>query len=206
MKLILARHGNTFEADQPAYYVGSQQDLPLVEFGKAQAVRLGKIWAQYYPNLAAVYTGPLRRMIATAEIALQTMSSDICSQIDTRLNELDYGLWSGLTSAEVKQRFGEEDYERWEKHSQWPQRGEWGESEAAVIERIQCFAQEITSRYLPEQCVCVVASGGCLRYFLTLIPHKLEELAEKQQLKIATGRMCVMQYQHGQWQLESWNQ
>ena len=41
MKLILARHGNTFGPQDKVTWVGSTNDLPLVEEGLAQAQRFG---------------------------------------------------------------------------------------------------------------------------------------------------------------------
>ena len=206
MKLVLARHGNTFETDQPAYYVGSQQDMPLVALGRTQAARLGQALAQQCPDLTAMYTGPLKRMIATAQLALEAMGSPLHSQVDSRLNELDYGCWSGLTSQEVKHRFGLQDYENWERLSQWPTQAGWGESEAAVIARIQDFVANIVMRHAEDEQVCVVASNGCLRYFLTLVPGAFQRHVTQQQMKIATGHVCHFSYYQDQWTLDVWNQ
>lgn len=206
MKLVLARHGNTFESGQPAYYVGSQQDLPLVAFGHAQAALLGQALAQHCPHLTAVYTGPLQRMITTAQLALEAMHSPLHSQVDLRLNELDYGAWSGLTSQEVKDRFGVQDYENWERQSKWPTQAAWGESEGAVIDRIQSFVADLETRHAEHEQVCVVASNGCLRYFLTIVPGAFEQYVAQHQLKIATGHVCQLSYHRGQWTLDAWNQ
>jgi probable phosphoglycerate mutase len=206
MQLVLARHGNTFESGQPAYYVGSQQDLPLIAFGHVQAALLGQALAQHCPDLKAMYTGPLKRMITTAQLALEAMNSPLCGHIDSRLNELDYGVWSGLTSQEVKDRFGAADYENWERLSQWPTQARWGETEAGVIARIQSFVADLVSRHAEHEQVCVVASNGCLRYFLTIVPGAFEHYVAQQQLKIATGYVCQFSYHQGQWTLDAWNQ
>jgi broad specificity phosphatase PhoE len=205
MNLILARHGNTFLASEPAYYVGSQQDLPLVPFGIEQATAIGHDLAQQHGHLAAVYSGPLNRMRSTAQFALEAMHSPLPVHIDERLNELDYGLWSGLTSQEVRQRFGDEEYEAWERQSQWPKLGEWPESEQSVTARITAFAQDLTQRYTQDDTILVVASNGCLRYFLKLIPGAFEEKVQHRQLKIGTGHLCHFQYQNDAWTLHYWN-
>ncbi|PJD93876.1 MAG: phosphoglycerate mutase [Legionella sp.] len=205
MKLILARHGNTFRADESAFYVGSQHDLPLVEFGITQAKLLGQCLSKMKP-LTAVYTGPLLRMQATAQCALQEMHMDMKSIIDERLNELDYGLWSGLTSQEVKQRFGDDDYERWERQSLWPEKGAWGESEPEVIDRIRSFSEELIRRHADQDQVLVVASNGCLRYFLKLVHGAFDQQVAKKQLKIGTGHLCQLSYNNAQWHLDFWNQ
>lgn len=205
MKVILARHGNTFNAGEAAFYVGSQQDLPLVPFGETQAHLIGELLSQHYPALAAVYTGPLLRMKATAQLAMDAMRCSISCQMDARLNELDYGLWSGLTSQEVRQQFGEADYLQWEKQSIWPSQAAWGESEAKVIERIQSFANDLLNHHALNEDILVVASNGCLRYFLTLVSGGFEKKVAEQQLKIATGHLCQLHYQEGQWSLDFWN-
>lgn len=206
MNLILARHGNTFLANEPAYYVGSQHDLPLVPFGIEQAQAIGLNLLKQNCHLTAVYTGPLQRMKSTAQQALNSMHSDLPIILDERLNELDYGLWSGLTSQEVRQRFGDADYEAWEKKSSWPSQGQWSESEDAVIARITAFAHDLAQRYTEQDTILVVASNGCLRYFLKLIPNAFEEKIQQQQLKIGTGHLCCLQYQNNAWTLKYWNQ
>ena len=57
-----------------------------------------------------------------------------------------------------------------------------------------------------EDTVLVVASNGCLRYFLHLVPGAFEEKVAQRQLKIGTGHMCRFQYHEGKWALEYWNQ
>ena len=42
MKLIIARHGNTFDPKDKVVWVGSRNDLPLVSKGVAQAHNLAK--------------------------------------------------------------------------------------------------------------------------------------------------------------------
>lgn len=206
MNLILARHGNTFLATEPAYYVGSQEDLPLVPFGIEQGQAIGRSLLQENCHLSAVYTGPLQRMQSTALEALNAMHCVLPIIIDDRLNELDYGLWSGLTSQEVRQRFGEVEYNAWEQTSQWPLQGKWLESESAVIARITQFAQDLVQKYSQGDTVLVVASNGCLRYFLKLIPGAFEEKTQQHQLKIGTGNMCYLQYRNNGWNLKYWNQ
>lgn len=206
MDLILARHGNTFQAQEPAYYVGSQHDLPLVPFGLEQATAIGLALKKQPGHLAGVYSGPLQRMRTTAQYALQAMQSALPIEIDERLNELDYGLWSGLTSHEVRQKFGDDDYEAWERQSQWSRKGEWAESEPTVIARITEFAEDLVQRYTAHDTVFVVASNGCLRYFLKLVPGAFAEKIAQGQLKIGTGHLCHLRYEHGKWAVVSWNQ
>ena len=206
MNLILARHGNTFHAQEPAYYVGSQHDLPLVPFGIEQATAIGFALKQRNCQLAGVYSGPLQRMRATAQHALQAMACSLQIKVDERLNELDYGLWSGLTSQEVRQRFGDADYEAWERQSQWPLLGEWAETEQVVTARMTAFAEDLVNCHAEHDNILVVASNGCLRYFLKLVPGAFEAKVAQGQHKIGTGHLGQLQYRHNKWTLISWNQ
>lgn len=206
MKLILARHGNTFNAHEPAFYVGSQHDLPLVAYGIEQAKAIGHALLQQDVNLTAVYTGPLLRMRTTAQEAMRVMQNGLQEIVDERLNELDYGLWSGLTSQEVRQEFGDEDYERWEQQSIWSRQGKWGESEQVVVNRINDFTNNLVKHHAENDTVLVVASNGCLRYFLKLIAGAFEEKVTQRQLKIGTGHLSQLHHQQGIWVLDYWNQ
>lgn len=205
MDLILARHGNTFQSGEPAYYVGSQHDLPLVPFGILQAQSIGQTLLEEHCHLAAVYTGPLQRMRTTAQQALLAMHCPLQAVIDPRLDELDYGLWSGLTSEEVRARFGDGEYESWEHQSQWPLSGKWSESAEAVTARITDFAQDLVQRHAHQDKILVVASNGCLRYFLKLVSGAFEEKIAQRQLKIGTGHVCQLQYHQNIWSLDYWN-
>ncbi len=206
MKLILARHGNTFEAHESAYYVGSQHDLPLVPFGMEQAQAIGQALHHLGCHVTSVYTGPLKRARSTAQIALTVMHSSVQEVVDERLNELDYGLWSGLTSQEVRQRFGDAEYEAWERQSQWPAGGEWGETEQEVMARIGDFVNDLVKHHAEQDTVLVVSSNGCLRYFLKLVPGLFEQYVAQRQLKIGTGHLCQLTYEHKLWTLDYWNQ
>lgn len=204
MEIILARHGNTFAPGQPVVWVGSQNDLPLVESGKEQAKKLGKVLLQANISPVAVYTGPLQRMTNYADILLKEMNLAIKPIIDMRLNEVDYGKWSGLTSEEVCAQFGKDQFEKWEKESKWPNNSGWGESEELVVKRIRQFAQDCAQKF-PNETILVVASNGCLRYFLDLIPGELAKRITDKTIKIATGNMCKLSYKNATWRIDYWN-
>lgn len=206
MELILARHGNTFKKGEPVVWIGSQNDLPLVESGQEQAKMLGKALLVSNQIPTAVYTGPLQRMTTYARIILAELKLNIKPVIDTRLNEVDYGKWSGLTSKEVCEKFGMDEFENWEKHSKWPIKGEWGESVQILTQRIRHFADDLAQHYGQNEKILVVASNGCLRYFLDLIPGELQNHIDNQTAKIATGNMCKLTFNGKSWKLNFWNQ
>lgn len=205
MQLILARHGNTFQSNQNVVWVGSQNDLPLVDSGIDQAKHLGQMLLAARVKLDAIYAGPLQRMVSYADILLQEMQLMLKPVIDWRLNEIDYGQWSGLTSKEVQEKFGKEAFYRWESYSEWPQQSEWGESADLVTHRIRDFVDSLLAIHHHHETILLVASNGCLRYFLNLIPGALEKYIANKEVKIATGHVCKLSNQDTQWFVDAWN-
>jgi broad specificity phosphatase PhoE len=105
--LYLVRHGTTTMNVENRYR--GRRDIPLDAQGYQDAVdaaiRLSK------EGLAAVYTGPLRRTIATAQIiADEARVPDI--RILHGLINVDYGAWEALTAQEA-QIFDPEAFEKY---------------------------------------------------------------------------------------------
>src|SRR6266567_1614100 len=95
-RLYLVRHGTTALNVQNRYR--GRRDIPLDAQGYQDAVDAARRLSAV--GLAAVYTGPLRRTIATAQII-----ADAAGVPDLRilhgLNNLDYGVWEGMTADEA---------------------------------------------------------------------------------------------------------
>jgi broad specificity phosphatase PhoE len=96
--LYLIRHGTTTMNVENRYR--GRRDVPLDAQGYQDAVDAARRLSDV--GLAAVYTGPLRRTIATAQIiADEARVPDL--RILHGLNNVDYGVWEGMTSAEAEQ-------------------------------------------------------------------------------------------------------
>jgi broad specificity phosphatase PhoE len=255
MNLILARHGNTFEAGETPTWVGCRNDLPLTKTGIEQATILAHYLKNNNLKLVDVYCGPLQRTRIYAKTILNELlsppviparkpkfssqnakhnrqlnklnikSSHLDSRfsswdnnvaafystqnfepiIDQRLNEIDYGEWSGLTNSQVREQFGAEELERWEKYSKWPTTGNWKGSEAATVAKVTAFVDDLIKKYPSNTTILAVSSNGLLRYFLKLIPNEFDIRIKNQTLKIATGKMCKLIYENNQWKIDFWN-
>jgi probable phosphoglycerate mutase len=57
---VIVRHGNTFEAGEPARRIGARTDLPLTPAGVAQAEALGRHFAQQGWHFGRALVSPLR--------------------------------------------------------------------------------------------------------------------------------------------------
>lgn len=76
-----------------------RRDIPLDAQGYQDAVDAARVLSDV--GLAAVYTGPLRRTIATAQIiADEARVPDI--RILHGLTNVDYGVWEGMTAHEAE--------------------------------------------------------------------------------------------------------
>jgi broad specificity phosphatase PhoE len=94
--IYLVRHGTTTMNVSNRYR--GRRDVPLDAQGYQDAVDAARALSS--TGLSAVYTGPLRRTIATAQIiADEALVPDL--RILHGLNNLDYGAWEGLTSDEA---------------------------------------------------------------------------------------------------------
>ena len=94
--LYVVRHGTTTMNVQNRYR--GRCDVPLDAQGYQDAVDAARQLSGV--GLAAVYTGPLRRTIATAQIiADEARVPDL--RILHGLTNVDYGVWEGMTSTEA---------------------------------------------------------------------------------------------------------
>lgn len=96
-QLFLVRHGTTTLNVQNRYR--GRRDVPLDAQGYQDAVDAARLLSPC--GLSAVYTGPLRRTIATGQIiADEALVPDL--RILHGLNNVDYGAWEGLTAQEAE--------------------------------------------------------------------------------------------------------
>jgi broad specificity phosphatase PhoE len=95
-RLYLVRHGTTTLNVENRYR--GRRDIPLDAQGYQDAVDAARRLSAV--GLTAVYTGPLRRAIATAQIiADEARVPDL--RILHGLNNVDYGAWEGMTANEA---------------------------------------------------------------------------------------------------------
>ncbi len=95
-RLYLVRHGTTTLNVENRYR--GRRDIPLDAQGYQDAVDAARRLS--CAGLTAVYTGPLRRTIATAQIvADEARVPDL--RILHGLNNVDYGAWEGMTAEEA---------------------------------------------------------------------------------------------------------
>ena len=157
LKLYLVRHGET--AWNQFYRYQGHTDVPLSETGfkQAQLVACRLITKP----LTAVYASDLSRARQTAEIIADGHGLTVTA--DPALREVNYGLWEGLTLAEI--------------NAQYPGlRDKWladpenmavpgGESLGSVRDRAVAFIEKIRRQH-PDGTVVIVTHGGLIAMLL----------------------------------------
>src|SRR5579859_5454316 len=99
---LLLRHGQTPMSVQKRY--AGRTDVPLTETGLAQAAAAAKRLAS--AGLDAIVASPLQRTVQTAEAVAAVTGVAVVT--DDGFRETDFGVWDGLTFAEVRERWPSE--------------------------------------------------------------------------------------------------
>lgn len=151
IELYLFRHGRT-TWNAAGRYQG-HADVDLDDLGRGQALAVGQRCRSIEP--VALYSSDLRRC---ADVGRQVeLATGVELRLDDRLRERDVGLWSGLTRAEIKERFADE-FEQWQHGDEEVKPG-GGESAGDVIERIKLFVDTVRSDVGSGSVVAVTHAG-----------------------------------------------
>ena len=150
--IYLARHG---ESDwNAANRFQGHSDRPLTDLGREQARALADLVAG--ENVEAIYASPLSRALETARIVAARTGLAVVE--DEGLREVDTGSSSGLSRAEVQERYPE-GFERWTSGGAgW----EDGESYEEMAERVLAAVNRIAAAH-PGGRVLLVSHGGPIR-------------------------------------------
>jgi len=198
--LIIARHGNTFTADQTPTRVGGRTDLPLVETGRAQAKKLG-VWLKdnhFIPEIT--YCSNLSRTKETAEIAIKELNYPQPAFPLEIFNEVDYGPDENQTEDKVIERIGADAIKKWDEDAMVPDG--WKFDPNACIQNWKNFAQHILDD--DQDTILVVTSNGIARF----APHltgDFEKFKQEHSMKLSTGALGLLKYEDNKWHVVAWN-
>ena len=179
--ILLARHGET-DWNLDGRFQG-WADPPLNRTGRAQAVDLSvTLMAE---ELTAVYSSPLRRAVETADVV--AASRGLEPVLVDALREVDVGSWSGLTRAEIEQRFPEQ-YARWLDYGQgWDDGETYDEMAARVVPALL----ELAAAHDGER-VLAVTHGGPIRAASAFAAGT--SYAEARRLEPVVGNALVVEF------------
>jgi ribonuclease H / adenosylcobalamin/alpha-ribazole phosphatase len=153
LRLLLVRHGET-ELTAGRRYSG-RGDVALSALGEEQAMavarRIAGLVASAGDSLGAVVTSPLSRCVSTANAIAET-AGGVPVVVDDDLIECDFGVWEGLTFAEVREQFPNE-MARWLGTTSVAPPG--GESFEAVGRRVERAVSRLRDTYDGKQVALV---------------------------------------------------
>ena len=152
-RILATRHGQT--AWNAALRIQGQLDIGLNDLGRWQARRLALACAD--EALDAVYTSDLARARDTAQALADEAGLEV--RTDAGLRERGFGVFEGLTYAEVESRFPEQA-------RRWRQRDagfgpDGGEVLQVFYERAVAAVVALAARHRGQH-IAVVAHGGVL--------------------------------------------
>lgn len=162
MKIYLLRHGETAQ-NRDGQGLG-RADVVLTTLGKAQARASAE--ALIGVSLEAVYSSPLGRAVATAEVLAAINRVPV--ELRNELTELDVGETEGMPFAQVFERYPE-FIQQWRGPDAVSVRMPGGESIADLVLRLAPFADELRARAGDREAVAVVSHNFVTRVLICLL-------------------------------------
>ena len=159
MKLLLTRHGQT-DWNIAGRYQG-QSDVPLNQTGQTQAAQIAKRLST--ETIHAIYTSDLSRAVNTAQAIADFHQLEI--KKDTRLRELSFGDWEGMTYKEMSAH-SPVLFSKWMTDSMNISTPN-GETLAQLAARVKSAFDQIKDDH-KDQTVLVVSHSGALQSLLAV--------------------------------------
>ena len=177
-RIIVCRHGNTFDKGDTVTRVGGRTDLPLSVSGKAQAEALARHFAG--THFQAAYCSSLRRTHETATAILDAQPDSPTPAVLSFLTEIDYGPDENVAEEKVVARIGETAMRAWEEDSRVPDG--WIVDKQAIHSGWKALLTE-AARLPKTNTILVVTSNGIARF----LPDVVDAVPVGLQPKLKTG-------------------
>lgn len=191
-RLIIVRHGNTFDAGDVVTRVGGRTDLPLSTSGITQAEALARHFAG--TSFVSARAGPLKRTRETARTILALHANPPELITDLFLREIDYGPDENRPEDAVIARIGKPALDAWEKDSIVPPG--WRVDPDALIGNWQETFHDLRDE--PGDHL-IVTSNGIARFALAAAG------AARQDAKLKTGAWGVVEVTGQDVSVLAWN-
>ena len=221
-RLIVVRHGNTFNSGDVILRVGSATDIPLTEKGVAQGNAVGRDLAAAGIKVDAIFSAPLMRTMRSAQ-EIASYYDDMPVVVEKFLTELDYGMDDGQpeddivlrvgivesngkitpsTSLDELREAGKAALKKWDSEAVLPQAWQHLAPRAEQLEQDWAeFGKRVAEEFAGKT-VVAVTSNGIARFSKVLLDGS-DALGGN--LKLATGAYGIYVYENGVWRSEKWN-
>tara|TARA_B110000438_G_C15758898_1_gene626377 strand:- start:132 stop:812 length:681 start_codon:yes stop_codon:yes gene_type:complete len=155
--LILLRHGQSTYNEENRFT--GWKDVSLTDKGKMEAENAAVLLKDFSIDLA--FTSKLKRAQDTLNIILNSLSLQLHTTYDKRLNERDYGDLIGQNKKEAAMKFGEKQVQIWRRSYNNPPPG--GESLAMTYERCVPYFKSSVMSKLKNNTILLSAHGNSIR-------------------------------------------
>lgn len=184
-RLYLVRHGQTSWNLEGR--TQGNKDSSLTPLGIEQAKKLG----EYFRNieLNEIYCSPLERAYSTAQIIANIKNLDY--KLDSRLVEMNFGEWEGLTRLEIKKKYPN-GFKTWmeEPHLTNIPAGETIEiAQRRIVEFVNSTIMESN-----KDTILVISHGTIIRLLLLNILSM--DLKHYYKLKQSNGSINLIEFRH----------
>jgi 2,3-bisphosphoglycerate-dependent phosphoglycerate mutase len=112
-KLVIIRHGESVWNKENIFT--GWTDVDLSDLGREQAKKAGDLIREKGYTFDIAFTSVLKRGEETLRIILNELNLSIPVEKSWRLNERHYGSLQGMNKDEIKQKFGEELFNKWRR-------------------------------------------------------------------------------------------
>ncbi|MEU3772559.1 histidine phosphatase family protein [Streptomyces sp. NPDC032472] len=193
--LLLVRHGETAWSATGRHT--GRTDVPLAPAGVEQAISLAPFFRDLAPTPALVLTSPMRRAVATAQLA--GLHGGIT---DPDLCEWDYGGYEGVTTAEIRRT--RPSWSLWTDGVPPGDGDHPGEDAAQVGARADRALVRLAPALSGDGGSAVVVAHG---HFLRVLTARYLRLPpeEGRLFLLRTGTVSVLSTEHGLPVIAGWN-
>ncbi|MCR3922224.1 MAG: histidine phosphatase family protein [Firmicutes bacterium] len=194
MKLIWIRHGETLWNRE--YRLQGLSDVALSETGLMQAQKLAEGFSDKPDQ---IYVSPLQR--AQSFVAPLATRLGLQPQLCSKLREMSFGRWEGLTYAEMDEAM-QQHFEAWcnDPVTTCPPEGEPAD---VLAKRVSNVLASMVERLAEDETAVIVTHGGVIRVAVTLA-MQMPPLAAGR-IQIDTASMTTLHYYNGCWYLVKLN-
>jgi len=184
VRLLLIRHGET--AHNAGRIALGRQDVPLNERGLAGVQAIARAYGNGAYEIAAIYSSPLQRAVATATPLAEALGLPV--QIEPDLIEMDIGELEELSFPEVRERYPE-FIEAWLSEGCADARMPGGETLSEVQDRSWRAIESIRERHA-DQTVAVVTHNFVILTVICKVLHL--PLANFRRVRQDTGAVSLL--------------
>jgi broad specificity phosphatase PhoE len=177
--LILVRHGESArnvakdqmhkvrEAIYWAPDMGRDQDTPLTQKGREQAIKMVDYVLSRFAPPEIIIVSPFLRAVETADAFREESSTHPKFVIEERVREIEFGILDGLTAKGIRDKYPEE-WARKQREGKYWYRPPGGENRPDVRDRVRDFLGTLTREYVGKT-VVVVCHSVIVQVFRSLL-------------------------------------